>query len=166
MSNQTFTDEVRVASAIALQIADAGVDADDPDFTTLLESECDVVERLRRVLRASRFQEAQSKALGEMIAEMRERKGRLDRKADGLRGVALWAMTELGLRKVEAPDLTASITAGRPKVIIIDEAALPDDVCVFERKPSKAAIAAWLDEKPCPGAEMSNGGPSLTVRVR
>lgn len=60
MSNQTFTDEVRVASAIAQQIADAGVDADDPDFTTLLESECDVVERLRRVLRASRFQEALS----------------------------------------------------------------------------------------------------------
>lgn len=158
--------EMSVAVAVAEQLRLAGIDENDPDYAELLGSETDVLERLRRVLRAARHTEAQSKALGEIQAEMRERKSRLDKKAERLRGVVLQAMGELGLTKLDGPDLSASITAGKPKVTITDEAALPDDVCAFKREPSKTAIAAALAEGPVAGAEWSNPQPVLTVRTR
>jgi len=162
----SLTDDVHLASQIAEQIIAAGIDEDDEHFADLLASETDVQDRLRRIVRASRYIANDAKALGEMIGEMRERKARLERKAEGLRGAVAWAMGECALKRLNAPDFTATLAAGKPKVIVTDEAALPDDVCVLKREPSKTAIAAWIADKPCPGAEMSNGGPSLTVRVR
>ncbi len=161
-----LANDVRVAQDIAAQIADAGIDVDDPDFATLIESECDVLEGLRRIIRAARHTDAQAKALAEMLADGRERKARLERKADRLRAAALWALGELGQKRLDAPDFTATVGNSRPKVIITDEGALPDDVCVMKREPSKTAIAAWLAEKPCPGAEFGNPSPSLTVRTK
>lgn len=162
----SLADEMKIASLVASHLAAAGITEEDPDFADLMSSECEVLERLKRILRAARYTEGQSKALAEILADNRERKSRLDTKAERLRSVVLQAMQELGLKKLEAPDLTASVGAGRPKVTITDEAALPDDVCVFARTPDKRAIAAWIAEKPCPGAEMSNAQPTLTVRSK
>lgn len=158
--------EMAVASQVAAALIAAGIEPDDPDFAELMASETDVLERLRRILRAARHTEAQSKALGEIQSEMRERKARLDKRAESLRGVVLQALGELGLKKLEAPDFSASVGAPKPSVLITDEAALPDDVCAFKRVPSKTAIAAALAEGPVPGASMSNGTPSLTIRTR
>ncbi|MGX9980662.1 siphovirus Gp157 family protein [Methylobacterium fujisawaense] len=158
--------EMATASRVAAQLIAAGIDETDPDFAELMASETDVLERLRRILRAARHTEAQSKALGEIAAEMRERRARLDKKAERLRGVVLEAMGELGLTKLEGPDLTATVSDGKPKVVITDEAALPDDACVFKREPSKTAIAAALAEGSVAGAEWSNPAPVLTVRTR
>jgi chromosome condensin MukBEF ATPase and DNA-binding subunit MukB len=154
------------ASRVAAQLIAAGIDESDPDFVELLSSETDVLERLRRILRAARHTEAQSKALSEIQTEMRERKVRLDKKAESLRGVVLRALGELGLTKLDAPDFSASVGASRPSVVITDEAALPDEVCALKRVPSKTAIAAALAEGPVTGAEWSNATPVLTVRTR
>lgn len=158
--------EMAVASQVAAALIAAGIEPDDPDYAELLGNETDVLERLRRILRAACHTEAQSKALGEMLGEMRERKARLDKKAESLRGVVLQALGELGLRKLEAPDFSASVGGPKPSVLITDEAALPDDVCAFKRVPSKTAIAAALAEGPVAGASMSNGTPTLTIRTR
>ncbi|MBP30464.1 siphovirus Gp157 family protein [Methylobacterium sp.] len=158
--------EMATASRVAAQLIAAGIDETDPDFAELMASETDVLERLRRILRAARHTEAQSKALGEIAAEMRERRARLDKKAERLRSVVLEAMGELGLTKLDAPDLSASVSTGKPKVIITDPDALPDDACVFKREPSKTAIAAALAEGPVAGAEWGNPVPVLTVRTR
>lgn len=158
--------EMAVAQAVAAQLAAAGIDESDPDFAELLSSETEILERLRRILRAARHTEAQSKALGEIAAEMRERRARLDKKAERLRNVVLEAMGELGLTKLDGPDLSASVSAGKPRVIITDPDALPDEACVFKREPSKTAIAAALAEGPVQGAEWSNPVPVLTVRTR
>lgn len=168
MSNRSpLANEVRVASEIAAQIIAAGIDPEtDPDFAAILGAETDVLDRLRAILRAARYAEAQSKALAEIQAEMRERKARLERKSDSLRGIVMHAMGELGLKKLEAADLTATVSAGKPSVVITDADALPDDVCVMKREPSKAAIREALAEGPVPGAELGNPVPSLTVRVR
>lgn len=166
MQNVSLYSEMSVAAQVASQLAAAGIDETDPDFAELLSSETDILERLRRILRAARHTEAQSKALGEIQAEMRERKTRLDKKAESLRGVVLQALGELGLKKLEAPDFSASVGAPKPRIIITDEAALPDDVCIFSRTPSKTAIREALAEGPVAGAEMANGEPSLTIRTR
>ncbi len=158
--------EMAVASQVAAALIAAGIEPDDPDYAELLGNETDVLERLRRILRAATRTEAHSEALAGIIKDNRERKARLDSKAERLRGVVLQAMAELGLKKLEGPDLTATVGAGKPKVVITDEAALPDDACVFKREPSKAAIAAALAEGPVSGAEWGNPQPILTVRTR
>jgi len=158
--------EMAVASQVAAALIAAGIEPEDPDFAELMASETDIQDRLVRILRAARHTEAQSKALSEIQAEMRERKARLDKKAESLRGVVLQALGELGLRKLEAPDFSASVGAPKTSVTITDEAALPDECCAFKRVPSKTAIAAALAEGPVPGASMSNGTPSLTIRTR
>lgn len=159
-------DDVRLSREIAEQIQAAGISEDDPDFADLLASETDIQARLCRILRYGRHVEAQAKALGEMLSEMRDRKARLERKAESLRSVALWAMSEVGLKKLEAPDLSASVSMGKPKVILIDEALLPDELCRIERSPNKTALANALQHGPIPGAELSNPQPSLRVLTR
>ncbi|MET3481593.1 siphovirus Gp157 family protein [Methylobacterium sp. 1973] len=158
--------EMATASRVAAQLIAAGIDETDPDFAELMASETDIQDRLVRVLRAARYTEAQSDALAEIIKDNRERKARLDKKVEDLRSVVIQAMGELGLKKLAGPDLGASLSVGKPKVQVIDPAALPDDVCVFKREPSKTAIAAALAEGPVSGAEWSNPAPVLTVRTR
>lgn len=166
MHSVPLHEEMRLAAYVADQLAAAGVGPEDPDFEELLASETPILDRLVRILRAARHTEAQSEALAAIVKDNRDRKARLDNKAERLRGVVLQAMGDLGLTKLSAPDLTATIGAGKPKVVITDPDKLPDDACVFKREPSKTAIAAALAEGPVPGAELSNSVPVLTVRTR
>lgn len=159
--------DVLIGQAIISEIQSAGIDSEDPDFATLVESECDVLERMRRIIRAARHTEAQAKALAEMQAEMRDRKARLDRKADSLRDACKWAMGELGLKKLEAPDFNVSLSAGRAPLIISDETALPDEFFRVKREADKTVIKGALEAgREVPGALLGNPSPTLTVRAR
>lgn len=158
--------EMFTAQVVIARLIEAGVDESDPDYAELLSSETDIQDRLVRVLRAARHTEAQSEALAGILRENKERKARLDNKAERLRGVVLQAMGDLGLTKLSAPDLTATVGAGKPKVVITDPDKLPDDACVLKREPSKTAIAAALADGPVAGAEWGNPQPVLTVRTR
>ncbi|WP_310349218.1 siphovirus Gp157 family protein [Methylobacterium sp. BE186] len=164
--NTPLRHDVLIGQAVLDEIRAAGIDEDDADFAALVDAECDTLERLRRIIRFARHTEAQSKALGEIQAEMRERKWRLDKKAGDLRAAALWALGELGMKKLEAPDFTASVSESRPKVVITDEAAIPDQFCRIKREPDKTALLAALLRDEVPGADLGNGAPSLTVRTR
>ena len=159
--------EVRIAQAVVEEILSAGVTHDDPDLTALVESECDVVERLRRILRYARHVEGQTKVLAEMMSEMRDRKARMEAKTEDLRSAVKWAMSEIGLKRIDAPDLTASLSGGKAPLVISDEAALPDDLCRIKREADKTAIRVALDGgREIPGVSLGNPQPTLTVRVR
>jgi hypothetical protein len=158
--------EVAVAKSI-VELIRGDVPDDDPDFLTLVESECDVIERLRRMLRAARHAENSAKALGEMIGEMRDRKTRFDDKATSLRATVSWALQELGIKSLESPDFTATLSPGKRPVKIVNEALLPDDLCRIKREPDKAKIKELLEAgTPLEGAILGNPQPVLTVRVR
>lgn len=159
-------DDVRLASEIAGHLRAAGIDEDDPHFGELLASETDVQDRLRRIIRASRHTKADAQTLAGMIDDMRARKTRLEKKADGLKAAVAWAMAEIGMKRIEAADFTASLGSGKAKVVITDADALPDECCVIKREPSKVAIAVALEEGPVAGAEWGNPEPVLTVRTR
>lgn len=161
-----LADDIKAALDVRAQLLAAGIDADDPDLAELMDGECDVLDRLRKIVRFARWTEAQAKALGEMLTEGRDRKARLERKAESMRAMVLGVLSELALKKLDAPDFTASVSAGRPKVIITDAAAVPGPLSVVRREPNKTAIAEALKAGPVPGAELSNAEPVLTVRAR
>ncbi len=159
-----LSEDIRTGLDVRAALEAAGITQDDPDYADLMASECDVQDRLVRILRAARHTEAQSKALAEIVADNRDRKARLDTKAERLRGVVLHAMQELGLKKLAAPDFDATLAAARPKVVITDLSKVPDRFCRFSREPDKQALLAALLRDEVPGADLGNGGDTLTIR--
>lgn len=158
--------DVRIAAEIIEQIR-AAVGEDDPDFAELVESETDLLERLRKMLRAARIAEADAKGTGAIITDLRERKARLDEKAERLRSMTLFALQELGMKKLDAPDMSVSVRDGAPGVEITDASSLPDRYVRIKVEPDKAAIKEALkDGEEIPGACLKNGSPSLTIRSK
>lgn len=159
--------EMQVAAEVIAQLQAAGIDLEtDPDFADLLASETDVQNRLVRILRAARHAEAQASAVKAIEAENAERRKRLDAKADRLRDIVLHAMAGLGLKRIEAPDLTATLGTGRPKVIVTDEGQIPGRFFVTSRTLDKRSVSEALKEGPVLGVELSNAASALTVRTR
>jgi hypothetical protein len=149
--------------------------ADDP---TLEDDEAALIELLgpeqgnlddivARLLRAARHAGKMSDMAQGMASEMSARAKRYDARDQSLRNAAMAILDVTGQRRVELPDLTASIYQGKASVIITDEDALPDVFCNFKRTPNKTAIRDWLDKgEAVPGAALSNGSASLTIRSK
>lgn len=166
-AHQTFSQEIATAAVVMKALQDAGITPDDPDFEQLVESECDALERLRRILRAARYTEANVKALKDIEAEMKERRQRFESKAETLRAITKQAMQTLGMTKLEAPDFTASIVATRTAVVIEDEEAIPNQLCKIKREPDRVAIRTALEQgETIPGASFAAPSQTLTVRTR
>ena len=64
------------------------------------------------------------------LEDMKERLSRLEERGAKKRQLALDAMSEAGLRKLEQPDFTASVRAGSPHLVIVAEAAIPSSYWV------------------------------------
>lgn len=122
-------------------------------------------EQIVAVLRHAIEREAHGKALGELVEAMTARKRRLEEGAKSLRLAVLHTMQEAGLKKLAAPDMTVSVGAGKPKVVITDDAEIPDALCRITKTPDKIAIAKALTEGswPVPGATLGNPQPFLSI---
>jgi len=138
---------------------------DDADaLNDTLEGLDTLNEDIVAVLRNALEREAMGKALGELIDGMTARRRRLDEGARSLRAAALQAMQEGGIPKLSAPDMTVSVGHGKPKIIVIDEAEIPDDLCRIRREPNKTEIAKALAEgRDVPGVERGNATSFLTI---
>lgn len=112
--------------------------------------------------------DADMKAVGLSAYEKRfkERRQRLEHKVEKLRELVFKIMQFAEIHKVELPEATLSVRSGAQQVLITDESKLPDDLCKIERSPKKAEIKEALKSgKEVPGAELSNGAPSLAIRM-
>ena len=102
------------------------------------------------------------------LDDMRERLSRLELRASKKRELALEAMTEAGLSKLEQPDFTASARAGSPALVVIAEDRIPE--AYWLPQPPKLDRQAILGELKrgleIPGAQMSNPKPVLSVRTK
>lgn len=142
--------------------------ADDAQaLADTLEGETGLHDALAAMIRKSQDAEAYEEALGHLIAEKAARKERWGRQSIALRNTVLELMQAAGISKLVQPDFTASVGKGRGKVVIADEAELPDAFFRVSRSPDKTAIGRALnDNKTVPGALLSNAEPTLTVRTK
>ena len=84
-----------------------------------------------------------------------------------MRALAFKLLKQAGLKKLELTAATLSIRAGQPRVIITDEARLPDYFIRIKREPDKHLIASYLKAGDAvEGAELSNSESVLAVRVK
>lgn len=147
---------------------DTDLAADEAALAELLgPEEGDVRDILRRCLLAALHAASMADAAARRIEDMRGRQDRYRRRGEQARATAFAMMEALGERKVELPDCTATISAPRPGVMIVDADALPGQFVRLKREPDKAAIGAALKAgETVAGAELANGMPSLQIRTK
>ena len=141
---------------------------DEETLRDTLEGITDLHEMIAAVIRSALVDEALHLGLRSRVDDMNERLSRLELRASKKRQLALEAMTEVGLSKLEQPDFTASARAGSPALVVIAEDRIPEAYWVPQ--PPKLDRQTILGELKrgieIPGAEMSNSKPVLSVRTK
>ena len=99
--------------------------------------------------------------------EMEARLRRIERRAEGRRELALNAMAEAGLERLEAPGLRIEVRRAPPLLVVSDESLIPGAF--------KVQRPAWLDYQSIrdalkagvevPGASLQDTEPYLSVRT-
>lgn len=104
--------------------------------------------------------------IGLASQKLEMRSARIKKRMETLRECVRGAMEVAELKSRECPAGTFSRRPLPPKVVITDEAAVPSDY--WKPQPPKldrAAVAAALKNKEAvPGAELSNGGETISFR--
>jgi len=160
-------------AAITYRTIRERIRAEDPqiDEQTLadtVEGLTDLHEILTAVIRAALTDEALATGLKGRIADMQARLERLEDRAIKRRQIAKEVMVDLDLKKLAAPDFTASIRPGIPALMVIDEAAVPN-IYWEPREPrlNRQGLAADLKHgAEIAGVALSNPEPVLSVRTK
>jgi hypothetical protein len=141
---------------------------DDETLTDTLEGITNLHEMLAAVIRSALVDEALQKGLRSRIDDMRHRLARLEERGTKKRQLALEAMTETGLKKLEQPDFTASARAGQPGLVVIAEDLVPEPYWVPQPpKLDRQSLLADLKRGGAiSGAQLSNPRPTLSVRTK
>jgi len=139
---------------------------DDETLLDTLDGCTTINEQLAAIAREALEAEALADGLKAYQDALARRKGRLIERGAKLRRMALRYMSELDLKKIVAPDLTATRKALGPTVVIIDENMIPVEFVRIERTPNKTAIkAALVAGEDIDGATLSNGGETIAIRI-
>ena len=141
---------------------------DEQTLADTVEGLTDLHEIVTAIIRSALTDEALATGLKGRIAEMQDRLERLQDRASKRRQIAKDVMVELDLKKLTAPDFTASIRPGTPALMVIDEAAVPK-IYWEPREPrlNRQGLASDLKQgAEITGVTLSNPEPVLSVRTR
>ena len=149
--------------------AEYGLADDDQALIDTLDGMSDLKEMLVWAARRVKELQAQSAGLKDYIGELRVRQERIDGSAERLRECIAIAMLESGETSIKDAAVTLSARIGPSKVHITNELELPEGYMRAKTTytPDKEAIRAALDAgHPVQGAQLTNGQPTLTLRVK
>ena len=150
------------------KLLEAFPDADDDTIRDTLEGLTTLHELIAEVIRSALIDESLQSGLRLRLQDMKDRLSRLEGRSVKKRELALEAMSEAGLRKIEQPDFTASARAGPPSLVVLAEDQVPESYWVPQ--PPKLDRQALLGDLKqggeVPGAQLSNPKPVLSVRTK
>jgi hypothetical protein len=141
---------------------------DEQTLADTVEGLTDLHEILQAVIRAALADEALARGLKCRISDMQCRIDRLEDRASKRRQIAKDVMVELDLKKITAPDFSASLRPGMPALMVLNEDAVPS---IYwqpgEPRLKRQVLASDLKEgAEIAGATLSNPEPVLSVRTR
>jgi len=168
-SSWTLQTVMSVAQATLARLErDGALDTDEAALMEALRAEVpDVDVVLVRLLRALGEANANEDAVGERMKALRAREDRYGRQAQEYRAAINAILDALGWTKWRHAEFSVSVTAGRPRVHVINALALPAKYVRVTRSPNIGAINADMDQGVVvPGAEWTNGAPKLTIRSK
>src|SRR5262244_1442628 len=154
--------------AVRDRIREQDPQIDEQTLADTVEGLTDLHEILTAIIRAALTDQALAIGLEGRIGEMQKRHDRLHDRAAKRRQIAKEVMIELDLKKLEAPDFTASIRPGTPALLVLDEAAVPS-IYWEPREPRLNRQELLSDLKggaEVNGVALSNPEPVLSVRTK
>jgi hypothetical protein len=143
-------------------------DVDDQTIRDTLEGITDLHEMIAAVIRSALVDEALSAGLRKRLEDMKERLARLEERGAKKRQLALEAMNEVGLSKLQQSDFTASTRSGTPSLLVTAEGEVPSPYWVPQPpKLDRQALVGELKRgADIPGVQLNNPKPVLVVRTK
>src|SRR4249920_1816870 len=121
MNVQPLKAEAQIYNCLLQKVINHYLDLDDETIRDTLEGITNLHEMIAAVIRSALVDEALHAGLRSRLDDMKERLSRLELRATKKRELALEAVTEVGLSKLEQPDFTASARAGSPALMVVAE---------------------------------------------
>jgi len=104
----------------------------------------------------------------EGLTNLHERLKRIQHRAFTKRELALGAIEQAGLKRLELPDFTVSRRQLPPQIVVQDESLIPPDY--WEPQPARLQRRKLLADLRgggrVPGATLDNGGITIAVKTR
>lgn len=168
MASPALRNEVQRYQLLREKLLERFPAADDETVRDTLEGITDLHEMIAAIIRSALVDEALGAGLRSRIDDMKQRLCRLEERGIKKRELALEAMTEVGLKKLEQADFTASTRVGSPTLLVVSEQAIPQSY--WAPQPPKLERQKLLSELKrgieIAGVELSNPKPSLAVRTK
>ena len=187
-----FLDPLNEAKAVKALRESIGALGEDEDLMVdVIEGETSLMEAIEKLLGQIRDCDVTIEGCKAVKASLSDRQVRAEKTKATTRALIEQAMSIAELDKLPTPTATISLAKGQRKVVINDESEIPSRFWVTpdpvldakalaaalkERDKAIAALADLEgDEKAAaiaalpaeiPGAELTNGAPTLTIRVR
>jgi hypothetical protein len=141
---------------------------DEQAIADTVEGETDLVEAIQRGVTRLSEVEAMVTGLNSRMEKLKARCDRLSKQAEHLRTSIQTAMEVSGRKTVETELATLSRSRTPPKVVVTKEEDIPAAYWVrgepkLDKKALLAALKALSQDEKIPGAELSNGGETLTI---
>lgn len=146
------------------------LEAESFDAVTLVEamqSETDVEECLLEIAESAIQDEHFADACKLRVKELQERASRLTERAEKKRRVVTATMQNLQLEKIEGANATLGLRTGGRGVIVTDPTKIPKQYFNdADPKLDKRRLRDALEAGPVEGAQLPNGGKSVTILVK
>lgn len=120
--------------------AEAGEDVSE----ALALVEGDLEAKGMGIVHVARELEADEVACAVEIERLTERRDRFRKQRERLLAYVLDTMVASGVRKIQAPTLTLAVVENPPKVVIVDESAIPDE---YMRTPEPPPLPKPVPDK-------------------
>lgn len=167
MSNITaeLREQGEAARNLILNIRDI-ISEDEEMLVTAIEGETDLKEVISQAVDRIAEVNAHQEALEARITDLRKRRDRFEGQAERIKAAIHLAMSQAEQRKMELPQATLSLRAVPPKAEIVDESLIPSKYWKPQdpKLDKKAVLDALKAKEDVPGATLSNGGETLSIR--
>ena len=168
MHPAALSHDIHLYTYLRQKLVEAFPDADEDTIRDTLEGITTLHELIGEIVRSALVDEALQSGLRLRLEEMKERLSRLETRSSKKRELAIEAMQEAGIRKLEQPDFTASARAGSSSLVVTAEDQIPEAYWVPQppRLDRQALLGSLKRGDEISGVQLSNAKPVLSVRTK
>jgi hypothetical protein len=168
MQRSPLSHDVHVYTYLRQKLLEAFPDADEDTIRDTLEGITTLHDLIAEIVRSALVDEALQSGLRLRLEDMKQRLSRLEARSTKKRDLAVDAMQEAGIRKLEQPDFTVSARAGSPALVVTAEDQVPEAYWVPQppRLDRQALLCSLKRGQAVSGVQLSNSKPVLSVRTK